>query len=144
MFRQALKVLSLGFRSNPNLVRPDTSWPKRQGVCSRTYTLHTTHLLHRLSPAVNTVCVAHGRTPFFLSQDSAVSRRVWPWTGFRGSWVSFRTPAWGKCLQRGPHITRPLQGTTCPIFRAIQQYSSIHSCLVSSHVRLCARSSLCL
>lgn len=40
---------------------------------------------------------------FVLFQDSAVSRRVWPWTGSRGSWVSCRTPAWGKCPQGGPH-----------------------------------------
>lgn len=40
---------------------------------------------------------------FLLFQDSAVSKRVWPWTGFRGSWVSCRTPAWGKCPQCDPH-----------------------------------------
>lgn len=54
------------------------------------------HLLHRLSPAVDTVHQTQAAALLFF-QDSAVSRRAWPWTGFRGSWVSCRTLLWGKC-----------------------------------------------
>lgn len=103
--RQALKRLRFGILVWPNLVWPALVAHRSLGACSLMQTFPRAHLLHRLGVLLLTCFTLQ---LFFLFQGSAVSRRVWLWTGFKGSWVFCRIPSWGEFDLKTVYIYFPL------------------------------------
>ncbi len=92
VFRQALKTSSFG-----DLCQTQTLFDPALPGCRQRESGHISHNPYapQTRPTVDSVHMAHGTT-FCFFQDSAVSRRVWPWTGSKGSWAFCKTPAWGE------------------------------------------------